>query len=281
MVPCGLTEVLSSVTEVYTYGVAMRIRMDSDKTLAAVTKTNFSVNYGDTALYMSAQRIRINHCTLTGNLDGGVYVSGRFVSIFKSHFFRNSGSVLHMQYATNGANLNITECNFEHNFAPQCEVLWVRGTSQTLISNSIFSYNQATREGAYGGAVCMQSASSITVWNSTFHYNSANENRGVFSIIGSKCNLRVSDSVFADSSVSDDGGVLFSDSLDVIIEFTCCIFSNNDTGSKGGVLYVEDEGYAKFGECSFSLNNASRGGVAYTDSSTVTVEINNSVHLYM
>ena len=255
-----------------TYGAAMRIRMGSDNTSAAVTRTDFSMNYGDSALYMSAQNIQISHCTLIGNLDGGVYVSGRFISMFQSEFFNNSGSVLRMQYETNGANLNITECTFMYNFAPQCEVLWVHGTPQTLISNSIFSYNQATRENAYGGAVCMQTSSSVSVQNSTFHHNSATTIGGVFAIIGSRCELKVSDSVFANNSVGGDGGVLSSDSLDVIIEFTRCSFFNNDAGNKGGVLSVGREGYAKFTECSFSLSNATRGGVAYADSSTIEID---------
>ena len=253
-----------------THGAAMRIGMGIDKnTTATVTRTDFSMNDGDSALYMTAQRISIRNCTMTGNLDGGIHVNGETVSLFKSDFLNNSGRVL--QYENNGANFDITGCTFMHNYAPSCEVMWMYGQAQMVISDSTLSYNKAIDKNSYGGAVCILSSSTVSILNSTFHHNYANGTGGVF-VTATRSVLRVIGSLFDSNSVSVDGGVLSSAGLEAVLQFTHCIFINNYAGNRGGVLNLGARGfqaYAKFSECSFRFNNASQGGTIHTDSSTV------------
>ena len=256
-----------------TYGAAMKIGMGIDRNnTATVTRTDFSMNGGDSALYIAAQRISIRYCTMTGNLNGGIHVNGENVSLFQSDFLNNSGRVL--QYENNGANFDITGCTFMRNYAPSCEVMYMYGQAQMVISDSTLAYNNAVDKNSYGGAVCILSSSTVLILNSTFHRNYANETGGVF-VTATRSVLRVIGSLFDSNSVSVDGGVLSSDGLEAVLEFTRCIFINNYAGNRGGVLNLGARGfqaYARFSQCSFRFNNASQGGAIHTDSSIVEVD---------
>ena len=245
-------------------------------TSATVSRSEFVRNFNKNALSMSGQRLMVMNCTFTDNL-GGVFMNGENNTVLQTNFFNNRGTVVHYK-ATRGGNLDIAECNFENNSASRCSAVFVEALIPVTISDSTFSRNRAVGypTPGLGGVVCTFTCTSVSIHNSTFLHNSASSSGGVIYTFSSGCNYNVSSSIFDGNSAHDDGGVMFEDSRrPTIYEFSRCTFSNNLAGSRGGVLAIgaeRDGPTAKFSECSFSYNNATKGGVMHTETSTIEID---------
>lgn len=119
------------------------------------------------------------------------------------------------------------------------------GSSNPLIANCVFSFNQA----ATGGAVDMSNGASPQFENSSFIANSATGNGGAVSCIGA--NPSFFSCVFVDNSSDVSGGAIFM--IGGTPAVMACSFIQNSALIFGGAVYANSS-LPEFLSCTFSGN---------------------------
>ncbi len=174
----------------------------------------------------------------------------------------------------NSGTLMVTNCTFSSNIAGGRGGA-IENNGMATITNSIFSGNSTT---GVGGAIDQQSASPLTVMNSSFSSGSASDGGAIFgagtftNTTFSKNSATVGGAIygagtftnctFSDNSASDDGGGILGSGT-----FTNCTFSGNKAFLGGAVL-----GVGTFTNCTFSGNTASQGGGIFNTGGSVNLK---------
>ena len=219
------------------------------------------------------------HLNSAGSFGGAVYVNSRSsIKVISSSFINNTavrqgGGAIY----SNGryANIIIFSSTFSYNSASYCSVLDIDEFDHFSVNltNSVFTYNNATGQTIGGGVACIRNAS-INIVNSAFKHNYANYHAGAFYIDESV--VRVDGSVFINNSAAEDGGVFYTyvHASDYIIRRSQ--FSDNAAGDDGGVMFIGRlNSLVSIDESIFDFNSAyDRGGVIALIASSMYMEIN-------
>lgn len=146
--------------------------------------------------------------------------------------------------------------------------------SSPIIRDSIFEYNVAD----FGGAMLSREAKDLTIVNSIFRYNKANNSAGaIYDIDGTNATIAYC-RFFANTAISGSGGARQSfnasgQSSRSLIHH--CLFVENQSNNKGGAVNNNDFDDAYYLNCVFLNNTTSTpGGAVFVDTSHATI-INN------
>ncbi len=257
-------------------GGAIDIDPNGSLTIAA-SRFESNTAVGDGGAIYSEGRLQIDQTEFDGNLavdeGGGIALAqSSDATIEDSRFISNS--------ATRGGGI----------------VALGNAASSLTITNSEFELNTATTSAAGdGGAVQIASSGSITIQDSEFRNNEAQDDGGAIEIFQGALTLR--DNAFSNNRAADGhGGALDIDSPasviasgntftfneaplggaianDGSISITNDLFQNNVASVDGGAIYQKADGIAQISTAEFTGNTAgSEGGAIYQqDSSTTTI----------
>ena len=110
-----------------------------------------------------------------------------------------------------------------------------------------------------GGAIYSDDAQ-LTIANSTFEGNYAEDNGGAIYVNDGSCTI--TDSLFKSNSSIEEGGAIFADG-EVKCTFTKCTFLQNDsTDDDGGAVYCDSDSGTYFYDCKMCYNHSSSEGGA-------------------
>ena len=160
---------------------------------------------------------------------------------------------------------NVTSCTFENNDAQDSGGAVSCGQSALEFDNCTFLNNHAT---VGGGGMQFAHTDSITLTNSEFELNSADDSAGAVSIFGN-IPFSVRDCEFIGNTAGPEGGgglsISNNDSINVVKEVVDCTFANNTaTGGGGGVdLFSAD--IVQHVNCVFQQNTAAGAGGGVED----------------
>lgn len=203
-------------------------------------------------------------------ISGAVSVDIHGAGTSESVFFMSGVAVTVFQ-VTNGAQLSLSEMNFES--ASHGVVSVTNGTLS--VDQMFFSSNQS----GSGGAISA-SNSAVTIDNSTFNGNASSLDGGAIAMTGGG-SLTVSDSAFVLnqtlSSGVGDGGAIYSNAVTVNIN-RVLFDSNKSQNNRGGAVYVES-GNLTIRNSTFNGNQAVWGGAIATIDSTSSATLLNNVTL--
>ncbi|WP_323736131.1 Ig-like domain repeat protein [Methanosphaera sp. ISO3-F5] len=185
-------------------------------------------------------------------------------SFFENNYMDNDckGGVLY-QNSENFAIITINNTTFKSNFAyGDGGVIYINNPTNLTISNSIFEGNKANDEYLSQGGAIYQSNSGkstpffLTIENTNFTSNFAFYMGG--SIFSNANNVIINDSSFYDNSVTDleesYGGALYVN----VVELNNCNFTENRASGAGGAIIYDFNLTAN--DCNFTNNTASSGG---------------------
>ncbi len=180
----------------------------------------------------------------TTTIQGSSFIGNRAI--------RNVGGVL--DFAVIGFTVTLVGNIFDSNSAVSCGVVSLMyrvssgntliGSNNTInIFNSTFTSNSVSRERFIlgGGALCIRNAT-ISIVESSFRNNMADNSGGVMSIGGS--NMNIENSSFVSNMARFRGGVMYVQSSwpAVSVSITNSIFVGNEAGNSGGVFLVHSNG---------------------------------------
>lgn len=209
------------------------------------------------------------NCTVKGNNGGGaIYIDDIKTTVAYSNFTLCQASVAGAIYI-HGVSTSILYCNLDNNTAGSAGAIKVFG-NDTIISNSNFTYNNAT--GSHGGALNI-GGSNASVYSCWFDHNYAKGNGGAINWEGGHGDDTILGSTFTNNQCHGTvagGGAIYWTSGDknyippggLILN---CIFVNNTSfGHHGGAIdwyYARD---STINNCLFINNTAnSDGGALY------------------
>jgi conserved repeat domain len=229
-------------TAVYSFGYGAAIYAES-VSFVTVTGSNFANNHADAeggAIYSKYSSLSVTNCTFTNNtaLSGGAIYSNfaYYFSVINCTFTDNN--------ATNGYGgaiySNVTITPF-------------------IITGSNFTYNTVTGN---GGAV-YNNLAILNVTNCKFISNTGNYGGAICSDIVSY--LSVIDSSFvSNNAIGGYGGAICSNNVTKTFNVTGSSFTNN-TATIGGAIYSWNTNGFAVTNGIFTDNNATIGGAVYND----------------
>lgn len=244
------------------YGGAIRSNGNVDVENSTF-KSNHAHDYGG-AIYANNVYINFNQKTQTLN------------SFFIENYVDddNGGAI----YADDSLNAKNTE--FLKNHA-KVDGGAVFTCGNTFVTHCLFVSNNAggAKSKCYGGAI--RSKNSVYINNCTFEENSADNHGGaVYSDIMS---FSDSPSYFIGNHVNKgSGGAIYSNKFSdsVIMHLTFRDNHADSPSSDGGAIYINDECYISFEQCTFVSNHCGdEGGAIYLDDSDSKLTLLNNVFI--
>ena len=218
-------------------------------------------------IFVKSSRFHNNTVSLDLSAGGVLSLYSSNIRIEKSDFRSNRanlGGVLRSYIS----NIIIESTHFHDNNAKEGGVLYATRGNVITIQKSYFHNNGANKE---GGALYFSSTSTVTIEASGFHNNSANEGGGVLRCESSTITIATSN--FHNNNAAF-GGVL-DRSRGGIVTIKTSHFCNNSAIVLGGVVYCSRalrNSIMAIEASNFYSNNASVGGVLYTDEGTVRIK---------
>ncbi len=218
---------------------------------------NFYVIPG-TSLTLRNLTIRNGYATTEG---AGIYNDGALTvdhTIFSFNEASGNGGAIYSIGPT-----TITNSTFSHNYSDfgKGGALYVAVGERVTIDGSSFLYNTALLS---GGAI--YSEGYLTIAESEFILNSGLDGGGIGN--DSFFSLRMKDSTLWGNSASRDGGGLYHDQGDFIIEN--CIFNYNTARDGGGAKIDTLRPTSTFTASEFNYNTATRNGGAIMNGSIIS-----------
>ncbi|HAA60656.1 MAG TPA: hypothetical protein DCE39_06970 [Planctomycetaceae bacterium] len=221
---------------------------------------------------------------VTGSSEGGaasnsgtLFLSGVTIS---GNTSQGSGGGL---YNTLGGSLTIDESDVSGNTAFDGGGIYNNDDGALAVRNSVVHDNVASNDGGgvyndldgdldlinsdlirntavgQGGGVYNNDAANLTVSNSRFSVNAAEDGGAIFNELVSV--LTIGNTSFSANEASDDGGAIYND--DGLVVSTRNIYSGNIAADGGGVLFNASNGNVTLDGDSLALNEAGgRGGAA-------------------
>jgi predicted outer membrane repeat protein len=214
---------------------------------ATLSGSIFKNNTRDSAIWAEERaQILVDSCTLANNsLEKG-----------------GSGACFHI---TNNAFVNISATNLSYNTAEgPAGAIWAGDTSMVDVRNTLFSHNTADR---FGGGILGQGGSSISIRGSSFVENRVGTNEwgggghGAGVMVEGNVSLRVYDTEFLENHLGEgtdasgwDGGIYAVG--DVIANISNCTFTGNEAskGGKGGGLHAKENAQVTITNSLFKQN---------------------------
>lgn len=129
------------------------------------------------------------------------------------------------------------------------------------ISNSSFIYNNATAD---GGVFNLKTTSSLNISSSTFQFNTADRGGAIY---GSNSNILVHSSSFTSNSALHDGGAIYTE-ISSSVQLHSSIFSSN-SGDDGAALLVRGNIPSLTSNCTFKFNIGPT--IIFVESSSIRV----------
>ena len=232
--------------------------------------------------------INIRPHIISVRVGGAIFVDKSNVSIIKCTFSNNSAEVGGAIYSTNykfSNNISISNSTFidnQANIDSRRLVLFCdqpdnpsKGStagaiavfqSKLKISDCIFTNN--TSEMGEGGALAVQQESTLRIYKSEFHGNTAKSYGGAFII--REIFATINSSVFISNSATQ-GGVIHAIQKTIAI-LIGNVFKNNSAKSSGGVISTDQNSLLCNHHGRFFYNKATTGGVLYAIRSGVILE---------
>ena len=222
---------------------------------------------------LSDNKVVIKQCNFENN-NGGVIYNHNIMSILvnETTFIKNTidSEAFGIAYVS-GYNANVTFSNslFSTNQATVCGILRQTATQCTdtqcginLISNT-FTNNLATGIFSGRGVGCFENAI-VTIVNTTFKGNTANNNGGVFNVNTSTINIVTS--TFTNNSALNSGGVVhIVNSAVTTMDVT---FDHNMASRIGGTISLDNSNLTAVSTTFLNSYAGSNGGLLYAFSSS-------------
>lgn len=235
------------------------------------------------AIY-SSKWTHIENSTFTRNKadtkGGAIYTP--YIQFGPNVFFinntaKNHGGAVYTDYISN----NVRNVNFNGNKATDDfggAIYINKNSGNVYFINSSFIGNSATA--GDGGAIFSDSGSTnIIVVNSIFKNNYANggKEKRYGGAIRSRSVVTVDNSTFIDNWAENLGGAIYTETLNSVKN---SVFISNHA-KEGGAIYVNKKCPISVTNSYFQSNKATkdRGGAIYTDSKDTSMAINNNVFL--
>ena len=244
--------------------------------------------------------LRTTDCTFKYNraeeIGGAIYGDFQVVLEINGSLFRNNsalqGGAINAQQQVN---LSLRNCKFEHNFASGLGGAIIVGISVKLKiqETNFFTGNDAHFGGALyvvqsigyvvlsvfdsnsakslGGAVFMESKSSLQLENTTFTNNNATDGGAIY--IDSNSKLQVNMCSFWKNFGTRTGGAIRLKSYSTAVIKDCHFMSNHAVG--GGAVSINDPEHFSMHSTSLLRNVASNTGGAVSISNGTGIIINN------
>ena len=223
--------------------------------------TRYNAAVGGGAISVGEQSyLGATDCTFKDNRAekiGGAIVGGLQVvlEINRSYFLKNSASEAGAINVQQQANLSLTNCRLERNFAQST------GGAIVAYSNVILRIREAnfTGNGAFhgGGALCVSTLTDCYIVRCVFNCNTAKGSGGAVYAV-SKSSVQVENTSFIYNNATD-GGAIGIDSHSNL-QTNMCIFWKNLGKRTGGAIKLNDNSAAIIESCHFLSNHAVTGG---------------------
>ena len=285
------------------YGGTVSAFQDSILTFKTTTFNNNKVNLDGGAVYMYESSATFNDCVFLCNVAdrmGGVIAANTFSSITlnSSSFTENSANNGGVMSVTSSST-SIENSDFSYNTANENgAVLHIYLDSNVSIDDTLFSSNHANDTGGvvygddnasvivHGGTFILNSASSggvmsiisnsrVSIFNSNFSNNTADNANGGTLIAHTVCIVTIGNSSFSSNIADNDGAILASDGGVIMLDGSS--FKDNVADENGGVAFVYNNCTIVINSCNFTNNRAGNsGGVVYGQTKS-TVTISNSI----
>ena len=161
------------------------------------------------------------------------------------------------------SNLTIDDCHFDGNSANVGGAIFIESESTVFIMNSVFSFNHASDCHAQGGALFIKGMSKVNISTTTFENNKSDQDGGI--IYAVNATLIISNSSISDNSANKNGGAVITEQIIELILNTIR-FENNRASQDGGAVYLSNSlGNSSVWQvvvydCSFTRNEAHRNG---------------------
>ena len=250
----------------YCGAICLKKEEDFSMILADIKNTTFANNSGAALsfwLSLPHTTINITNCKFIDNKKKRqIYIKyfiGIDITIANSVFHHNSGGIhITSDYYDDLSVIKITDCTFTNNGIYSVHqdgrggAILSKGNTSITITNSIFMANTADEDG--GGAIYSSGHKKMKLVNATFRENSvASGSGGAIYVHGSQIHL-LGYSVFSSNSASDDGGAIYVGGTTMQL-LGHSVFSSNSADS-GGAIYVEGTTMHLLGHSEFSNNSA-------------------------
>ena len=208
------------------------------------------------------QQLRANVPTnRRAKVGGALFIDNSNVSITYSYFDGNSAHIGGAIFSQMGANITISGCTFVYNGATGC---------RRPGCPSIYSFIRCIADYCHGGAVFIDSGSTLIITNSTFMNNTAESSGGA--IVLSQGRLFDANNVFRYNSVASlrKGGVIAAyDESKLTMDSSC--YEQNEA-YEGAVIFVHLRCNITMDSTIVNSNKVrNRGGVMYAHSSNIVV----------
>ena len=184
------------------------------------------------AIFVDKSNVSIIKCLFVNNsakVDGAIYCT---------HCeFNNNISISNSTFISNRANTNshlIHYCDRPNN-PNKGSVAGATAVFQSKLTVTGCTFTNNTSEIGGGGVLSIQQYSTLSIYKSQFHSNSANSYGGVF--IMREISVTIDSSVFINNS-ANQGGVMYAMQITVII-LRKSVFRNNSAKLSGGVLSMD------------------------------------------
>ena len=181
-------------------------------------------------------------------------------------------------FKINGGNIdvgfdNVTFRNGDAGGGGDGGAIEIENDSDVTISNSSFLNNSADDN---GGAIDIDRGT-LTINNTVFNGNAAGDNGGAISTHSDSVTITITDSEFTNNSAVDDGGAIESYSGDLNLTISGTEFTGNTAGDDGGAIDNDADGTIVIEDSTFTDNEAGLtdgsgdGGAINNESGTVTI----------
>ena len=262
---------------------ALIVNMGSTST-GNITGCDFYGNSNPGATYPASSGLSSSSALdISGSLTSDLNITN---TTFSCNFRNVSGGAVKIQ---DDVHVDFEGCTFYRNEANSSRggAVDVGSNAEVLFSNTSFIENFTSGSGSpYGGALALQSGSTVTISGCNFRLNTAVEDGGALYLVGGAANtttVNISGTIFEENSNSGglDGGALFVQNF-TDVEIDNCLFLNNTAGDKGGAIWVDGTSTKDLDilNSTFVNNNAGSGEatihVNYLNTNT-DVYIDNSI----
>ena len=208
--------------------------------------------------------LRITDCTFKENgaesMGGAIVSRGAVLEINGSYFSNNTanfGGAIDVQQQ---ANLSLTNCRLEYNFATDHAGAIATYSNVILrIQETNFTGNSAAHQ---GGALCMSTLTDCYVEQSVFDCNTAEYSGGAV-YMEIRSSLKLENTNFTNNNATDGGAIYIQDTSN--LQTNMCSFWKNVAKRAGGAITLKDYSTAVIGRCHFLSNHAVEGGAVSID----------------
>lgn len=184
--------------------------------------------------------------------------------IFFNNSFPSNRGVIHCELLSEPV---ITGCTLKNNFNTDSgATIFAAGNTIITIDNCSIHDNWTSQKGA--GIMCQQNACLI-IMNSIINNNSAQIGGGIYcEDMQQQGRLRLHNSILESNLASNEGGGIYWNDSDAVINLTNCIISNNeadngDVGGDGGGIVCGSVRSVSVSNCTIigNIGNATGGGI--------------------